>query len=212
MLVKKLFAHTVIIAVLLLCAFFWQEKRVEQERARTSAGTPAVSVPIREQADRYKKPLSGKKGNLTASELAWMLRERISLGVMYDMIGEQRDAAAYNERKDRYNELAGHFEYLESDMAAAIKLVESDREAIVSEAANRALAAKNTIWKAQQLLHLRGLYLAKPTGKMDRNTSYAVKTYQLQRKEPQTGIVDEKLINALKRDYLREKSAEEAVL
>lgn len=205
---KKLLAYTVIIAVLILCAFFWQGKRAARELARAPEDAP-VPAPFRQQPEQYKKPLPGKMGNLTASELAWVLRERLSLDLMLELAGGRSGVAAYNERRDLFNELAGQFEYMESDMNAALKLVESDREAIASRAVDDALAGENEIWRAQQFLRLRGLYLANPTGTMNRDTEYAVKMYQLQRNEPQTGVVSIKLLDTLKADYLRERSGKE---
>lgn len=205
---KKLISYTLIIVVLLLCAFFWQGRRVVQEQSR-SPEDKTEALLSEKQIEQYKEPLPGKKGNLTASELAWVLRERLSLGVLSDMTGGQRGIKAYNERTSRYNEIAGSFEYLESDMISALLFVENNKEAILSEAVNDALAANNMIWNAQQLLRLRGLYLSSPTGRMNGDTGYAVKTYQLQRREPQTGVVDKNLLSALAADYLREKAKEE---
>lgn len=213
---RKAVAACVAVILLMLGSFLWTEFLSPNglpvlEPSENPEGIPhPLPLP---SVETYKKPVPGKKGNLTSSELAWALREQVALDVMADLVDGQNGIAMYNDRTTRYNELVGNVEYMESDMWAAVSRIESDREAIVSEAVDEALDASfpealradktaGRIWKAQLFLRLRGLYLSKPTGNMDDDTTYAVKAYQMQRKEPQTGRVDRKLLSQLKTDYL----------
>lgn len=212
----KALAACVVIILLLLGSFLWTEflsphwlSYPEPGPSETEGvGHPLPSSPV----ESYKKPAPDRKGNLTSSELAWALRERLTMNIWADLAEGARGAAAYNERTKRYNELVGRFEYTESDMWEALSRVESDRGKIASDAVDEMMDAcapadrtARMIWKAQRFLRLRGLYLSSPTGRMDENTAYAVKMYQMQRRETQTGRVDQKLLEQLKQDYLREK-------
>ena len=213
---RKALAVCVVIIVLMLGSFLWTEllspHGLTLPNPSATPGDSPHPLPA-STVELYKKPALDRKGNLTPSELAWILRERFALGIMADLVEGRSGVAIYNDRTTQYNELAGSFEYLEPDMGAAIGRVEDDRKEIASEAVDEALAASlpeavradkaaATIWKAQQFLRLRGLFLSKPTGRMDDDTAYAVKTYQMQRKEPQTGRIDENLLARLKTDYL----------
>ncbi len=213
---RKALAACVVVIVLMLGSFLWTELLSPHgmtlpNQTETSGDSPHP-LPA-STAEIYKKPPAGGKGNLTASELAWALRERLTLDIMADLVEGRNGIALYNERTTQYNELAGNFHYLEQDMRVAQKRVEEDREKIASVAADEALAADVPdvirtdraavrIWTAQKLLRERGLYLSRPNGQADRDTIYAVKTYQMQRGEPQTGEIDDKLVAQLKADYL----------
>ena len=213
---KKALAFCVVIIVLMLGSFLWTEflspHGLTLPKSSETPGDSPHPLPL-SAVELYKKPAPGRKGNLTPSELAWALREQLMLDIMADVVEGRSGVAMYNDRTAQYNELAGRFDYLEPDMRAALGRVENDREKIVSEAVDEALAASlpealrsdqaaASVWKAQLFLRLRGLYLSKPTGRMDGDTAYAVKTYQMHRKESQTGKVDENLLARLKADYL----------
>jgi len=204
MLAKKIAAYAVIIALLFVGALFWQRMRASRESAEVSV---AAEIPEAGAAhgEGYRRPVPGRLGNFTAPEIAWALREKFSLDVMADLIEGQERVSMYNERTRVYNELAGSFEYLESDMRAALARVEADRDAIASAAVDDALVGTGDVWRAQLFLRLRGLYLSDPSGRMDDATAYAVKNYRSQRREPTTSAVDGSLLRALKADYLRGK-------
>jgi|GEM_PF-4688819 len=204
MFVKKMTAYAVIIALLFVGALFWQRMRASRESAAVSVATETSETGAA-HGEGYRRPVLGRLGNFTAPEIAWALREKFSLDVMADLIEGQERVSLYNERTRVYNELAGSFEYLESDMLAALARVEADRDAIASAAVDDALAGAGDVWKVQRFLQLRGLYLSNPSGRMDDATAYAVKNYRSQRREPATGNVDENLLRALKADYLRGK-------
>lgn len=195
---KKLAAYFVIIIVLLAASFYWHEARVAGETKR------------REEA------VSAASGNSSVSAIVRVLRLRLKLDTVLDLVEAGRDELIYRAHERTYRRLLTTLSYNGTSLGQAVEKVEREKATIMREAVNEFLdeemsedfkgdAERKRIWRVQKLLRVQGLYLGGPTAKLDADTVYAIKTWQIQRGETQTGKVDAKLVEALTDHYVRRR-------
>ena len=214
---KKMFVYAVLLAALAGTAFVVHEVRMANEVVRhpelfTGGG---ASPTLREEA-AFAKPPPGKRERMTASELAWMLKESIELDVLGPFATRGGALDAYNARTRAYNERAETITFVDVDMAAAKRRVEVSLDEIVHGAIDGALAASmpdtgdRTVRTAQTYLRAMGLYPSEPDGRESGETAHAVRTFQMATGLPVTGEIDEKLLGHL-RDALAKKLRPEKI-
>jgi hypothetical protein len=211
---KKYLVYAVILAVLLAAAVFLNALRV----AREYAEHPELAVKTLPPAapaggEEFKKPT--QSGLMVAPELAWMLRERIILDVwervLADADGPERER--YNARVREYNDLAVAIEYRESAMNFAVSLVERLKGEIVRSAEDETMslimpedvkkdARATVVWRVQKYLKLLGYHAGGVTGKNDRATVDAVKTFEIRTGSSVTGEIDESLGKELREIWI----------
>ena len=145
---------------------------------------------------------------MNSSELAWILREKLTLDIMERMVTGGPELDEYNRRAREYNALAVTIEYKESDMTSARRLVEGMKIDITRDAVAetmslampiRAMSDQNidTVWRIQKLLSLFGYYAGAINGEENEGTVSAVKMYELKSGSPITGRIDKKLAETL---------------
>ncbi|MDR3166171.1 MAG: peptidoglycan-binding protein [Synergistaceae bacterium] len=206
---KKYLAYAIILAVLSAVAVFLNELRVTREYAEHPEYA-ARTTPPPADGEEFKKP--ARSGLMNSAELAWMLRERMILDVTERMIPDGRELG-YNARAREYNNLAAAIEYKESAMNSAASLVERSKAEIIRIAEDEAMslvmpeslkkdARASVVWRVQKYLKLLGYYAGDITGKEDRNTTAAVKTFEIRTDSEPTGKIDESLAKELREIWI----------
>ncbi|MDR3279223.1 MAG: peptidoglycan-binding protein [Synergistaceae bacterium] len=214
--VKKFLLYTVIIAVLAAVSLFVNELmslnyKDENPRAAQNQGvSPVVGT------GDFVRPGDERDGPMSAPELAWLMRERIALDAMVDIVTDGRALETYNDRVRDYNRLAVAIQYRESDMRSAERLVESMKGDIASAAADEAMALSMpgdvkqdvraaTVWHVQKYLKLLRYYPGETNGRENEGTIAAVRMYQVRSDIPETGLVDEELAQTLRELWIARK-------
>ncbi|MDR1132704.1 MAG: peptidoglycan-binding protein [Synergistaceae bacterium] len=209
---KKYLAYAIILAVLSAAAIFLNELRMAREYAEHpeyALNTTPSAAPADEE--EYAKPV--QSGLMDSPELAWMLRERIILDVWEPIVSDGTVLDRYNIRVKEYNALASTIEYKESAMNSAVSLVAGAKVEIVRSAEEEAMslvmpenlkkdARAAVVWRVQKYLKLLGYYAGDVTGKEDRNTEAAVKTFEIRTDSEATGKIDETLANELREIWI----------
>jgi hypothetical protein len=210
---KKYLVYAIILAILSAAAVFLNELRMTREYAEhPEFAVKTAPQPAAASREEFKKP--AQSGLMDSSELAWMLRERIILDVWERIIppdGAEREG--YNARVREYNNLAVAIEYRESAMNSAVSLVERSKGEIVRSAEDEAMsivmpenvkkdAGASAAWRVQQYLKLLGYYAGDITGKEDRKTTDAVKTFEIRTDSEPTGKIDESLAKELREIWI----------
>lgn len=206
--VKKALLYALIIAALVAASFIVNEVRLAKEAVRNPEAFRAgggVDANRQPTAEIFSEPPAGKAERMTPSELAWMLRERITLDVMERFASRGRALDIYNERVAAYNARGGTIAYAESDMAEAKRRVERSLDLILGDAIDESLeismppdAPDRAIWTAQKYLGALSLFPAEPDGKPGDSTAHAVRMFQASVGVPVTGRVDEELLEQLR--------------
>lgn len=197
---KKLIAYVIVIAVLLAASLAVQEFRAAREAKRRKE--PQVSA--------------GAEGGFSVGEITRVLRLRLELDAVRDLVERGRAEAMREVHERTYRRMLSALSYRESNLRLAIESVERDKEAIIREAADKFLgdempqalrsdAGRSRVWRAQKLLRVQGVYLGELTARADADTIYAVKTWQLRAGWPQTGEIDGKLVDAMMASYVRRR-------
>ena len=205
---RKFLAYFVILVLLVAVAFVVNEVRQTREVIRNpqvSTLSAPRAAPAGDGAVSLEPP-AGKEKPWSVDELAWALKERIVLDILEDFAVAQPEIDAYNERTVAYNKRASLISYKESDMAEAIRLVESHKEEIVRAALQEAStapklphgdAAFERLWRVQSYLKAMGYYLGTVDGEKNGDTEYAIMGYQVHVEVEPTGAVDEALLQQL---------------
>jgi hypothetical protein len=217
---KKLLAYFVILIVLAaLSAIAWElyiSKQYHERPEIFSNGKNNAPDNVTQSAETFVRPSSGAK-ELSARELAWLLRERIVLDIIADFVNSNANRAEFNSRLGIYNELAEAPKVTESTIKSASSILNGELESIINdaikEAANAAVPEKiagdalaRGIWEVQTYLKISSIYLKNPTGVMDKDTVYAIKEFEsrLGEKNPR-GEVTPSLISRLRGVYSQRK-------
>jgi hypothetical protein len=211
---KKYLVYAVILAVLSAAAVFLNELRVAREYAEhpeLAAKTPPPAATA--GRDEFKKP--AQSGLMDAPELAWMLREQITLDIWERVISDTDgpEVGKYNARAREYNDLAVAIEYRESAMNSAVTLVERSKDEIVRSAEDEAMslvmpenvkkdARASTVWRVQKYLKMLGYHAGGVTGKEDRAATDAVTTFEIRTGFAATGKIDESLAKELREIWI----------
>ena len=202
---RKFLAYFVTLALLVAAALVANEVRQTREVIRNPQ-VSTLSAPRAAptgDAENPSEPPAGKEKSWSVDDLAWALKERIVLDILEDFAASQPEIDAYNERVTAYNKRASLISYKESDMAAAVRLVESQKEEIVRAALREASAAPKLphgdaaferVWRAQSYLRAMGYYLGTVDGEMNGDTEYAIMNYQVHIETGSTGTIDEALL------------------
>jgi hypothetical protein len=209
---KKYLLYAIILVVLSATAIFLNEFRITREYAEHPE-LAAKTAPLSDTAggEKFKKP--AQSGLMDSPELAWILRERIILDVWESVISDGPEREAYNTRAMEYNNLAVAIEYRESAMNSAVILVERSKAEIVRSAEDEAMslvmpesvkkdASASAVWRVQKYLKLLGYHAGGVTGKEDRATSDAVKTFEIRTGSAATGKIDESLAKDLREIWI----------
>ena len=197
---KKLVAYAVVIVVLLVASFMLHDLRSMREARR----------------QKEVQASGGGEGDFSVNEIARVLRLRVELDATRDLVEKGRSEAIYRVHERTYNRMLSALSYRESNLQQAVERVEREKATIMREAVNKFLAdempetlrgdaERGRIWRVQKLLRVQGIYLGRPTARADADTIYAVKTWQLRAGQPQTGKMDEKLVEALMASYVRQR-------
>ncbi|MDR1509590.1 MAG: peptidoglycan-binding protein [Synergistaceae bacterium] len=213
---KKYLFYAVILLILAGAALFIHEASTLRWYAlypeASVGGAPHdTRAPYSAPGTAFSRP-SGKNP-MNAADLAWILRERIALGVMERMAAGGAELAAYNERVREYNRVAGAIEYRESDMLAAERLVEGLKGDIVRETDAEIMSVAiplsvlnddraSLVWQVQKYLNLLGYYPGEANGKESKGTTSAVKMFELKSGVQVTGRIDERLSAALREFWI----------
>jgi hypothetical protein len=211
---KKYIVYAIILAVLSAAAIFINELRTAREYAEHpefASGAAQLSVPATESREEFRKP--AQSGLMDSPELAWMLRERIILDIWERIIQDGPEREGYNARVREYNNLAVAIEYRESAMNSAVSLVERLKNETVRSAEDEAMSLvipenvkkaprASAVWRVQKYLKLLGYHAGDVTGKEDRNTADAVKTFELRTGSELTGKIDEPLAQELREIWI----------
>jgi hypothetical protein len=227
--VKKLLAYLVILLLLIAAVIVvWHVSETRRLLSHPDAfvydenPSPADFLPRPSSSDApFVKPVISAGEPMDVSELAWMIRERITLGVIGDFMAGGSGASAYNDRAREYNRMASSMLATDSSASAAEKragglhaeiIADALREAFEIAMPERAKADPKmaAVWKTQSFLRLLSIYAGRPNGIEDDETAYAIKTYQLRAGKSQTGRVDEALLAELRSLYVRRKLEEGA--
>jgi hypothetical protein len=223
---KKLAAYLAVLMFLAAASLVAREVSLARQIVRNpelfvsgAEKSPPPSRAARESAP-FTKPASESLEPMNASELAWVMRERLTLGVIGEFIGPGSDSSSYNDRIDEFNKAASVVRATESNIGAAKKRVMESRGKILSDAIDEAVAIAapkklegderaKTVWEAQSYLRRLAIFLGQPDGAEGGDTVYAVKLYQMRKNMPQTGVIDDALLLALRSDYLGKKMRED---
>ncbi|MDR1578789.1 MAG: peptidoglycan-binding protein [Synergistaceae bacterium] len=207
---KKYLVYAIILAVLSAAAVFLNELRT----AREYAEHPEFAVktpPAPSRGEEFRKP--SQSGLMDSSELAWMLREGIILDVWDRIISDGPERERYNARVREYNDLAVAIEYRESAMNSAVTLVERSKGEVVRSSEDEAMslvmpenikkdARASVVWRVQKYLKLLGYYAGDITGKEERKTTDAVKTFEIRTDSEPTGKIDEPFAKELREIWI----------
>lgn len=197
---KKLVAYGTVIVILLIASFVLHDIRLGREARR----------------QKEIQASEGGEGDFSVGEIARVLRLRVELDAVRDLVERGRAEAIYAVHERTYNRMLSALSYRESNLQQAVERVEREKETIIREAVDKFLAdempealrpdaERSRIWRVQKLLRVQGIYLGGPTARADADTVYAVKTWQLRTGQPQTGKIDEKLVNALMASYVKQR-------
>ncbi|MDR1884977.1 MAG: peptidoglycan-binding protein [Synergistaceae bacterium] len=207
---KKLIAYAAAIIILLCASVVTFAVMTTRDVIRNPGDF--VSRPVASTASRlgedFSMPPAGAEGRMNASELAWMLRERIVMDVMEPFAMRGPALESYNERVRAYNDRARAIAYVDSDMNAAKRMVEERKGEIVRETINAALKlsmppdvsgdeSSQRLWTVQMLLRALAIYPDEPSGRESDGTAYAIKSYETAIGLPPTGTVDDALVSRL---------------
>lgn len=216
---KKFAAYVAVLIVLAAVSFVVGEVRTTWDVVRNPDVRTGGSEPIPRSATSsdFVVPQAGAERNMSASELAWLLRERIVLDVWEDFTERDQGRELYNERVRAYNEHAAVISYHDSDMRVAEARVERMKRDIVEDAVAEATQAlmpqeiqndtrAREVWRAQKYLYMAGSYHKRPSGREDEETAYAVKLYQTRAGVDATGRIDEALLSHLEEAYLAKRT------
>ncbi len=195
---KKLAAYLAIIVILLAVSFYWHGVRVAREVARQTAAA------------------SEERRNSPSAEIVRALSLRLQLDAVKDLVEAGRDELIYRAHERTYRRLLANLSYNKTGLEQAVEKVEREKATIIREAVGKFLdedtpedfkgnAERSRIWRVQKLLRVQGIYLGGPTARLDPDTAYAIKTWQIQRGEARTGRVDAKLVEALTDHYIRRR-------
>jgi len=226
--VKKLFAYLAILSLLIAAAIVvWHVSETRQMLSRPDLFVYDEDFPsagplsLASGSEPFVRPVISADEPMDVSELAWMIRERITLGVIGDFMTGGSDASAYNDRVREYNRMASSTLATDSSVSAAERRAGDLHAEIISDALReafeiampeRAMAEPKiaAVWKAQSFLRVLGVYAGRPNGIEDDETAYAIKTYQLRTGKNQTGRVHEELLAELRSLYVERKLKEGA--
>jgi hypothetical protein len=222
---KKSAIYAFIIALLAAAAFVVNEVRMtrdvmENPKLFVGGVNAGTASPPAENAEKFLIPRdvpTGSSSRLSASELAWLLRERIILDVLQDFADRGGPLDSYNDRVRAYNELAGVVEYKEGDMRTAELRVEEIKERVVEDAMDEALersmppdirsgGGSAVIWTAQKLLSAEGFYLGEPDGREGGPTAHAARMFQTASGADPGGAIDSALVSRLRAAYIRRRT------
>jgi hypothetical protein len=201
---KKFLAYVLVLLALAAAAVVAHEVQMANEVVRNPELFIGGDAPPAPRDDAmFAKPSSGKRERMTVSELAWMLRESVSLGVIEPFAERGAALDAYNARISAYNERAAEIVYVDADMETARRRVTVSLDEIVGGAVDEALDAAadvgdGTIRRAQACLRVMGLYLSEPDGEWNDATAHAVRMFQAAIGVPVTGKADETLLEQLR--------------
>jgi hypothetical protein len=205
---KKYAVYAVIIVILAAAALFVNELEYARYPEMTQeSASPALPRPKEE----FRRPRQG--GPMDAAELAWMIRERIILGVMERMVSGGGELDEYNARTCEYNRLSVSIEYRESDMNSALRLVEGMKDQITRSAEEETIsiamppdikadARASSAWRVQKYLKLLGYYPGEITGRHTPDAIAAVKTFEIRSGSLATGKIDERLADELREIWI----------
>ncbi|MDR0653316.1 MAG: peptidoglycan-binding protein [Synergistaceae bacterium] len=209
---KKYLAFAIILVILSAVAVFLNELRTAREYAEHPVYVGNIASPSPpDDREEFRKPV--QSGLMDSRELAWMLRERIILDIWERIISDGPERDMYNARVREYNALAVAIEYRESAMNSAVSLVERSKAEIVRSAEDEAMslvmpgdikkdALASAVWRVQKYLRLLGYFAGDMTGKEDRNTTAAVKTFEIRAGSEPTGKIDESLAEELREIWI----------
>jgi hypothetical protein len=206
---KKYLAYFAIIAALASGALIANALMKAREYGRDEYSAP--DAPRASPGELFAKPRAS--GPMNAAELAWLMRERITLDVMERMVFGGLELDEYNRRVSEYNDLASSIEYRESDMSSAERVTGGAKLDIVSAAVDETMTltmplgirgdeSANVTWRAQKYLRALGYYPGPPDGKQNEGTLSAVKKFELWSDIPQTGRIDENLAGKLREAWI----------
>jgi len=207
-LLKKTAIYAVIIAALVAASMFAGELRsINYDAERQTGARPAPRGSAR--SGEFIRPPEERNGPMSEPELAWLMRERITLDVMEGVVTGGGALDAYNDRARGYNRLAAAIQYKESDMASAERAVNSMKRVLVSGALDEAMlmcmpdtALRDgrvaIIWRAQKYLKMFGYYPGEADGRENESTASALKLFLMRQGLPDAGIIDEALVSSLR--------------
>ncbi len=199
--IKFLISCFVIVA---LCVYLVVNESKEEAKPVAQPDPPKVDQSLLTQV---KKPPEGTDQVLGIPEINWCIAEQIALDTQEKILKNKNQVKYYNERVKDYNKRCSRFRYKPNEYRHAIEAVNEKRKQIVEEAhldlikgtvhgKKPEINGTNRVAEVQRKLK-QLKYSITVDGDLGPITLEAIKRFQKSNGMPMTGIIDDRLIEAL---------------